>query len=146
MLIKLKALSIRQPWAWLIVNGIKDVENRSWEREPQGWIAIHASKNFDEASYQQLVQTRCIASLQNADLPKPDEFEYGKIIGLAKHTANIVPGATDQSPWHAYGSHGWVLENAYAIEPIAWRGALGLFEVGIPQNVIRHETSVKAGF
>ena len=25
---KLKAISIRQPWAWLIVNGYKDVENR----------------------------------------------------------------------------------------------------------------------
>ena len=26
----MKALSIRQPWAWLIVNGYKDVENRTW--------------------------------------------------------------------------------------------------------------------
>jgi hypothetical protein len=27
---KFKAMSIRQPWAWLIVNGYKDVENRIW--------------------------------------------------------------------------------------------------------------------
>jgi hypothetical protein len=25
-----KALSIRQPWAWAIVEDFKDVENRSW--------------------------------------------------------------------------------------------------------------------
>lgn len=25
---ELPALSVRQPWAWLIVNGLKDIENR----------------------------------------------------------------------------------------------------------------------
>lgn len=24
------ALSIRQPWAWLVVQGYKDIENRDW--------------------------------------------------------------------------------------------------------------------
>lgn len=27
----MKALSIRQPWAWLIANGHKDIENRTWQ-------------------------------------------------------------------------------------------------------------------
>lgn len=27
-LITMKCLSIQQPWAWLIVNGFKDIENR----------------------------------------------------------------------------------------------------------------------
>jgi len=26
----MKALSILQPWAWLVVNGHKDIENRTW--------------------------------------------------------------------------------------------------------------------
>jgi hypothetical protein len=26
----MKVIVIRQPWAWLIVNGFKDIENRSW--------------------------------------------------------------------------------------------------------------------
>jgi hypothetical protein len=30
------ALSVRQPWAWLIVNGYKDVENRSWTTHYRG--------------------------------------------------------------------------------------------------------------
>jgi hypothetical protein len=33
---KLKAISIRQPWAWLIVNGYKDVENRIWAANVRG--------------------------------------------------------------------------------------------------------------
>ena len=34
------ALSIRQPWAWLIVNGYKDIENRDWKTHYRGrWMA-----------------------------------------------------------------------------------------------------------
>jgi hypothetical protein len=38
------ALSIRQPWAWLIVNGFKDLENRSWSTAFRGPVWIHAGK------------------------------------------------------------------------------------------------------
>lgn len=39
----MKAISIRQPWAWLIVNGFKDIENRSWRTKYRGPVLIHAS-------------------------------------------------------------------------------------------------------
>ena len=38
----MKALSVHQPWAWLIVNGIKIVENRSWSTEFRGRFLVHA--------------------------------------------------------------------------------------------------------
>lgn len=40
----MKALSIKQPWAHLIVSGVKDVENRSWKTNYRGRIFVHASK------------------------------------------------------------------------------------------------------
>ncbi len=39
----MKALSIKQPWASLIVEGIKDVENRTWRTNFRGRIYVHAS-------------------------------------------------------------------------------------------------------
>ncbi len=45
------ALSIRQPWAWLIINGYKDIENRSWPTNYRGTFFIHASKTFDNTGY-----------------------------------------------------------------------------------------------
>ena len=39
----MKALSIKQPWAALIVHGIKDIENRTWRTHFRGKIYIHAS-------------------------------------------------------------------------------------------------------
>lgn len=37
-------LSIRQPWADLIVSGKKDIENRSWPTKFRGSFYIHAGK------------------------------------------------------------------------------------------------------
>lgn len=39
----MKALTVKQPWASLIVNGIKDIENRTWKTNFRGRIYIHAS-------------------------------------------------------------------------------------------------------
>ncbi len=42
----MKALSIRQPWAWLILHGGKDIENRDWATRFRGRVLIHASKGM----------------------------------------------------------------------------------------------------
>lgn len=47
----MKTLSVRQPWASLLVSGLKDIENRTWVSNYKGRILIHASstkvpKNF----------------------------------------------------------------------------------------------------
>ena len=47
----MKALSINQPWAQLIIAGIKPVENRSWPTPVRGEILIHASKKFDSKGF-----------------------------------------------------------------------------------------------
>jgi hypothetical protein len=38
------ALSIQQPWAHLIIAGIKRVENRTWPTTYRGRIAVHATR------------------------------------------------------------------------------------------------------
>ena len=39
----MKAVSIKQPWAYLIASGIKDIENRTWKTHFRGRVYIHAS-------------------------------------------------------------------------------------------------------
>lgn len=43
----MKCISIKQPWAWLITSGVKDVENRTWKTDYRGDILIHAGQSFD---------------------------------------------------------------------------------------------------
>jgi len=38
----MKTLTVKQPWASLIVSGIKDIENRTWKTNFRGRILIHA--------------------------------------------------------------------------------------------------------
>ena len=37
-------LSVRQPWAWLLCENLKDVENRNWKTNYRGTLYIHAGK------------------------------------------------------------------------------------------------------
>lgn len=45
------ALTVQQPWAWLIVKGYKPIENRTWRTDFRGRLVIHAGKTFDTAGY-----------------------------------------------------------------------------------------------
>ncbi len=42
------ALSLKQPWAALVVLGLKTIEVRRWPTPKRGFILIHASKIADE--------------------------------------------------------------------------------------------------
>jgi hypothetical protein len=43
----MRAITINEPWATLIVHGIKRVENRSWSTNYRGSLLIHAGKAID---------------------------------------------------------------------------------------------------
>lgn len=53
-----KVLTVKNPWAWLIAQGIKDIENRTWRTNFRGRILIHAAatsaKRKDEALFELL--------------------------------------------------------------------------------------------
>lgn len=44
----MKVLTIREPWASLIINGYKKYEFRSWKTNYRGKILIHAGLGIDE--------------------------------------------------------------------------------------------------
>jgi hypothetical protein len=115
----MKALSIRQPWAWLIVMGYKDVENRTWSTRFRGRFLVHAGKKFDHTGY------RWVASEMGLAMPEPHEFACGGIVGMAE----IVDCVTQHdSPWF-FGPYGFVLENARPLQFAPLRGSLGFFDV-----------------
>ena len=48
MVIKLKVLTLRQPWATLVAEGIKKYEFRSWKTNYRGKVLIHAGASIDK--------------------------------------------------------------------------------------------------
>lgn len=126
------ALSIRQPWAHAIVNGWKDIENRSWETRIRGLVCIHASalnkRSFTEDRDAYLEVLHDYAYRNSApphEMTDMDTVAFGAIIG----TARIVDCVSrHDSPWF-FGRYGFVLADATALEsPIPLKGALGFFD------------------
>lgn len=118
------ALSIRQPWAWLIVNGHKPVENRTWICGYRGPLLIHASKTDTEEDYlaAEDIIRECGLAIR---LPHPLELQRGGIVGQARLTGCVQ---RHESPWF-FGPHGFVLEDAQPLPFRACRGKLGIFTV-----------------
>ena len=76
----MKALSIRQPWAWLILNAGKDIENRDWHHALRGRILIHASKGMTRNEYRNGGDMLAEVNFRVL-LPEPETLERGGIVG-----------------------------------------------------------------
>lgn len=152
----MRILTVRQPWAWAIIHGGKDVENRvrNIAGDYRGPVAIHVAQEdaegapdslwFDHAEFYRRERGPITGRMwKNTD--------RGNIIGVVDlvdvHSASVIGGCgrmdnhCDEhpngcrhhcSPW-AMGPapDGWyrhlVLANPRALaEPIPYRGALGL--------------------
>lgn len=73
-----KAISIRQPWAWLIVNGIKNVENRNWRTHYRGPVLVHVGKKIEKYAYDYVADKFS----NSIEIPPAAELETGGIIGV----------------------------------------------------------------
>ena len=120
------ALSIRQPWAWAIAFGLKDIENRTTfavnkgDMKPKD-ICVHAAKGMTQDEYD---STRRFMAELGIECPRPDDLVRGAIIG----TCTVVDVVKKHdSPWF-FGPRGLVLTNQKTISPIASSGALGYFK------------------
>lgn len=117
----MKALSIRQPWAWLIIHGGKDIENRSRRTHLRGRIYVHASQGMTRDEY---TIGELMAEENGVKLPAFDDLQRGGIIG----TVEIVDCVDDhQSPWY-FGPFGYVVANPEPLPFQPCRGHLSYFE------------------
>ena len=122
----MKALTIKEPWASLIIEGYKKYEFRSWKTNYRGKILIHAGLNIDKDMLErfkdynlncsqgaiigeaELVDCVLVDSKLNQELRKIDPIVYGR----SKHTE----------------TYGWKLENVKKYDvPIPCKGTLGLW-------------------
>lgn len=113
------ALSIQNPWAWLVVHGWKDVENRTWKTDFRGRFLVHAGVKVDHDAYAWLAH-------RFPEITIPRELPGRGIIGAATLTDCVT---RTSSPWHAIGQHGFLLEDAIAYPTVIQRGRLGFFAI-----------------
>ena len=119
---EMKALSIQQPWAWAIINGGKDIENRSWYTGFRGRVLIHTGKKFDkdECSYIQGV----------FGISVPTDLPTGGIVG----SVEIIDCVKESKSKWFFGEYGFVLRNPISLPFMPYRGQLGFFDVEYNQG------------
>lgn len=139
----MKAISIRQPWAWLIVRPditdpalrrlayeqglIKDIENRDWLTHYRGPVLVHAGKSKDEGDWNDAWWALSEAAGEEACklIPPFSELDCGGIVGQVD-IVDCVPESA--SKWF-YGDFGFVLANSKPLPFRPLRGQLSIFDV-----------------
>lgn len=119
-------MSVRQPWAWAIIHGGKEIENRSLGsiragRMGPGEICVHAASGMKEDEYR---YAHWRLQKHGVQCPRPDALIRGGIIGTVEVTGIVTQS---ESEWFG-GEAGLVLANPQPVEPFPATGALGYFE------------------
>jgi hypothetical protein len=115
----MKVLTVKQPWAWLIIHGGKDIENRTWRTPYRGPLVIQASSRP-----QPRMREFCDQVANRFGVTLPAEFQYGGAIGVVDVVDCV---RSDSSRWFE-GPVGWVLANPRPLPFIPIAGRLYLFD------------------
>ena len=118
----MKALSLKQPYAELVVSGKKKIELRKWNTNFRGEFFIHASKSSDKEAmekfgFRELPLGKIIGKANLVGVKKyisKEEFEKDNELHLADNS---------------WGGYGFVLEGVERVKEFSCRGALGFWEV-----------------
>lgn len=137
----MKALTIRQPWAWLIIRpditdpqeraiaiargDLKNIENRTWY--PRGVQAfdflVHAGKTIDAEAWPWVRRY-----FPGITIPSPADLQTGGIIGRVGYNGSLNYMMPHANRWWT-GPCGWILREATPLPFVPMRGMPGLFDV-----------------
>lgn len=104
----MKVLTVKQPYASLIAEGIKEYEFRTWKTNYRGTLLIHAGKTIDKEALKKYSHLSCECSTES-------------IIAKVK-LVDCIP-IEDKN----FKGYGWKLEEVEKINPIKIKGKLGLW-------------------
>lgn len=123
----MKALTIKQPWARLIIIGEKPVENRGWATSHRGPLAIHAGKSWDAAGALYLREHMGVY------VPPKADHVFSALLGVVDQ----VDCVTDHPSPYAFGPNCHVYANPRAFPKPVHQvpGKQGFFSV--PDELVR---------
>lgn len=125
----MKVITIKQPFATLIAEGIKEYEFRTWKTKYRGEILIHAGKGIDKKAMERFkcynleYPSGCIIAKANlSDCISIDDKQRKM---LKEKNPLVYSSIIKHNDWNGYG---FKLENVSKIEPIMINGKLSLWD------------------
>lgn len=135
----MKVLSVKEPFATLITNGIKRIETRSWKTNYRGELFIHSSgKNIAKEF---LINDFVINLIKNMDM------NYGNIICKCnlvdciymddEFIENIKKNQIEYNCGeYKVGRYAWIIDDIKTIYPIPTKGKLNIWNYDGEYEVI----------
>lgn len=129
----MKALSLTQPWAWLVIHGGKDIENRRWNTKLRGRFLIHAAKGMQHSDFDAAYDVALGIGSEVADrlvlASYAGAFVRGGIIGSVELVDVWEPTSNCPSKWHFPDQFGFRLRDPRPLPFTPCKGALGFWQV-----------------
>lgn len=126
----MKALSIREPWGWLIASGHKNIENRSWKTNHRGIFLIHETKTTRKDHAAAVDFVRRFNPELAEKIPPFKPHRGGAIIGSAELVDCMSWQEDPPKPWYMGAEWAFRIANARLHEkstPMA--GALRFWDI-----------------
>lgn len=148
----MKAITVRQPWAWAIIHGGKDVENRTRNLAGsyRGPLAIHAGARWSDRGAESPLVRRAVWDFYGTESPLDEPFRssesprvFGAIIGVVDLVdVHLETPRCCTSPWAERVTryddnplHHLGVDNPRPLtSPIPCKGRLGLWTL-LPADV-----------
>ncbi len=125
----MKVITIKQPFATLIVEGLKEYEFRTWKTKYHGEILIHAGKGIDKKAMKKFEHLNLeypsgciIGKVTITDCIQVDD-EFRNFLSLKNRL--VYSGIINHPEWKGYG---FKLENVEKVAPIYINGKLSLWD------------------
>jgi hypothetical protein len=138
----MKALSLIQPYATLVLAGAKRYETRSWSTTHRGLLAIHASRTVPLGIQHACAEEPFRSALRAAGYESTVELPRGVLLGTVELLDVIRADRLDQTQLSAEelafgdfgpGRYAWLLANPQLLAvPVALQGQRGLFKIEAP--------------
>jgi ASCH domain-containing protein len=129
--VRIKALSIGQPWAELILRHRKPFELRTWKTKYRGPLLIHVSQRINTQATEHL-------GLHRHDLTLGAFVGCARLVDVRPFTRQdarlLKKKRGDYGPWEP-DYFAWVLKGVHRVKPIPFKGRLGLFTP--PATILR---------
>lgn len=133
----MKAITVLQPWAWLLATGKKRCETRSWKTNYRGEILIHAGKKnmtyimrqtFFEAMYMKQAGVFNTEMITEAIIGKANLVNCVRIDEAMRELIRKQHFDEYAFGYFSPGRYAWVMENPVLFDtPIPARGYQGLW-------------------
>ena len=128
----MKAITIQQPYAALIAEGIKEYEFRTWKTAYRGPILIHAGKGMDKKACKRFseynLEYQTGAVIAKVELTDCIEVDDAFRRHLQEKNPEVYAGVIADPDWKGYA---FKLERVEKLAPIPMNGRLSLWEFEI---------------